>query len=371
MAGATPFLFGRVPSNKIRVMNIIKHYIIPIFIPHYGCTHQCIFCNQQKITGMTTTVDADYVRHTIEVHLQRITEQRHVEIAFYGGSFTALPLEVQQQLLDPAYQAVQKGKVNGIRLSTRPDCINEEIVENLLNFGVTVVELGVQSLDETVLAEAQRGHSCDDVTKAVEILKRRRVSFGIQIMPGLPGEDWYSLLLTANKAVALKPHFARVYPTIVIDKTELAARYLSGQYQPLSLEEAVQKSAFLKLFFEQHHIPVIRTGLQATEELDNGVTVLAGPYHPAFGELVDGYLFFQMLLKVLEVIKPSSEPIVIRHHRRDHSKIRGISNCYFKRLQQAAQRPIKLVEGCLQEGEISIEQGPTQQILSRKMLFFT
>lgn len=352
-------------------MKAIKHYIIPVFIPHYGCTHQCIFCNQQKITGVATPVDADYVQQTIDVHLERLTEQRYVEVAYYGGSFTALPLHVQRQLLLPAYQAWQNGKVNGIRLSTRPDCISEEIIENLLEFHVTVIELGVQSLDEQVLAKAQRGHTVEDVIRAVRLLKGRQIPFGIQIMPGLPGEDQYSLFATANRAVALKPHFARLYPTIVIDKTELATQYRKGHYQPLTLEKAIQNTAFLKLFFEQHSIPVIRTGLQATEELDNGTTVLAGPYHPAFGELVDGYLFYQMALKALEAAKPSPEPIIIRHHRRDHSKIRGISNCYFERLQQAAQRPIKLLEGNLQEGEICLEEGLSQQIISRKMLFFT
>jgi histone acetyltransferase (RNA polymerase elongator complex component) len=350
---------------------VIKHYIIPVFIPHYGCKHQCIFCNQQKITGMVTPVDAQHVQQTIDVHLARITERRFIEVAFYGGSFTALPLELQQRLLTPAYQALQRGQVNGIRLSTRPDCITDEIVDNLLAFNVTVVELGVQSLDEAVLIASQRGHTVDDVKNAADILRRREVSFGIQIMPGLPGEDWYSLLLTANRAIALRPHFARLYPTIVIDKTELATCYLQGLYQPLTLEAAIQKTAFLKLFFEQHNIPVIRTGLQATEELDNAGTVLAGPYHSAFGELVDGYLFFQMLLQAFEKIPHSSEPIIIRHHRRDQSKIRGISNCYFHQLQQAVHRPIKLVEGTLREGEISIEQGYLQYVISRKMLFFT
>lgn len=352
-------------------MKGIKHYIIPVFIPHYGCTHQCIFCNQQKITGAATPVDAGYVQQTIDMHVERITEPRYIEVAFYGGSFTALPINEQRQLLLPAYQAWQDGKVNGIRLSTRPDCISEEIIDNLLAYQVTVVELGVQSLDEQVLAKAQRGHTVDDVASAVHLLRGRQIPFGIQIMPGLPGEDQLSLLVTANRAVALKPHFARLYPTIVIDKTELATQYRQGQYQPLTLEKAIQHTAFLKLFFEQHSIPVIRTGLQATEELDKGTTVLAGPYHPAFGELVDGYLFYQMGLKALEAARPSTEPIIIRHHRRDHSKIRGISNCYFTKLQQAAQRPIKLLEGNLQEGEISLDEGLSQQIISRKMLFFT
>lgn len=350
----------------------MKHYIIPIFIPHYGCTHACVFCNQQKITGRLMPVSAQEITNIIHEHVKRITQVRYIEVAFYGGSFTALPTEVQQELLTPAYQALQYGQIHAIRLSTRPDCITDEIVQNLIDFGVTTIELGVQSLDDKVLEKSARGHTSVDVLKAVSVIKKTQISCGIQIMPGLPGEDWKSLIVTGQGVIRLQPDFVRVYPTLVIAGTQLAAMYENKSYTPLSLSAGVSRAAYLKTMFARHRIPVIRTGLQATEELDKKEIVLAGPYHPAFGEMVDSYLFYLMIAHFAEEVRPEkNSTLLIHHHTRDTSKLRGMSNCNIKKLQS-----IYNIKHCTLKGdgrtldEISIEYQNISYVINKTMINF-
>lgn len=314
--------------------NMMRKYIIPIFIPHYGCPHQCVFCNQRKITGLDTPVSAAEVVQIIEQHIGQIHLTRYIEVAFYGGSFTALPLAKQSQLLLPAYSYLKQGKINAIRLSTRPDCISAEIVANLKKHGVSTVELGVQSMDDNVLLAAERGHTAADVVSAVKIVRQGNLQCGIQVMPGLPGEDWSSILLTAKRVAALRPDFTRIYPTIVIADTKLADLYKAQLYKPLSLSEAIRRSAFLQLLFLQYGIKVIRIGLQATAELDDKSVVLAGPYHPAFGEMVQSYIFNIMAVKFLESLPAVAVSIKLHHHPRDTSKIRGSANANVKYWRQ-------------------------------------
>ncbi|WP_378955452.1 elongator complex protein 3 [Pelosinus sp. sgz500959] len=349
----------------------MKHYIIPVFIPHYGCTHACVFCNQQKITGQTVPVSAQEVTGIIEEHLVRITEKRHIEVAFYGGSFTALDLKVQQDLLTPAYEALQCGKIHAIRLSTRPDCITEGIVQNLINFGVSTIELGVQSLDDKVLEASARGHSSGAVVQAVAVIKKMGLSCGIQVMPGLPGEDWASLISTAQGIVQLAPDFVRVYPTLVIANTQLATMYNDGRYDALPISGGVSRAAYLKILFAQYHIPVIRTGLQATEDLGNPEIVLAGPYHPAFGEMVDSYLFYLMVAHFAEsVILEKNSKILVHHHTRDTSKLRGMSNCNIKKLQRIYNMDqLVLKADGLKLDEVLIEYQNLSYIINKKMIY--
>lgn len=350
----------------------MKHYIIPVFIPHYGCTHACVFCNQQKITGQESPVSAEEVAGIIDEHLMRITVPRHIEVAFYGGSFTALDTKVQQDLLGPAYVALQSGKIHAIRLSTRPDCITDAIVQNLIDFGVTTIELGVQSLDDKVLEASARGHNSADVAVAVAVIKKAGISCGIQIMPGLPTEDWKSLIATVQGVIRLQPDFVRVYPTLVIAGTQLAAMYENKSYTPLSLSAGVSRAAYLKTMFARHRIPVIRTGLQATEELDKKEIVLAGPYHPAFGEMVDSYLFYLMIAHFAEEVRPEkNSTLLIHHHTRDTSKLRGMSNCNIKKLQS-----IYNIKHCTLKGdgrtldEISIEYQNISYVINKTMINF-
>ncbi|EAX48707.1 Radical SAM domain protein [Thermosinus carboxydivorans Nor1] len=352
---------------------VMKHYIIPIFIPHYGCHHRCIFCNQRKITGVETSVTAEEVGKIIAIHLARLTLPRYVEVAFYGGSFTALSPAVQRALLQPASEALRNGRIQAIRVSTRPDCISLEIVDNLVRFGVSTIELGVQSLDDAVLAAAARGHDAAAVVKAVQIIKAAGVTCGLQLMPGLPGEDWPSLLRTAVAVGRLSPSFVRIYPAVVITDTDLAALYRRGQYTPLTLDEAVRRSAFLKLYFESRNIQVVRVGLQATEELSSTDTVLAGPFHPAFGEMVESRLFYYMLVSFLETCgKYPSDTFVIHHHPRDHSKVRGIArtNITLLRNRYRLGRIVLRADGYI-PGELIIETNQKRYLLNKLMLLNT
>jgi len=349
----------------------MKHYIIPIFIPHYGCTHACVFCNQQKITGRGTPVTPAEVAGIIDQHISRITEKRHIEVAFYGGSFTALDTSIQQALLKPAYNALQHGRIHAIRLSTRPDYINDEIVQNLIDFGVSIIELGVQSLDNEVLKASARGHTYGDVIQAVAVIKKLGLQCGIQLMPGLPGEDWSSLITTARGVLQLAPNFIRIYPTVVIAHTKLADMYHDGRYTPLSLLMGTARAAFLKLLFLQYKIPVIRTGLQATEDLSNHDVVLAGPYHPAFGEMVDSYLFYLMMAHAVESIAPNQQRItmLIHHHSRDTSKIRGLANRNIKKLTSIYNIDHLTLKADGQSlDEILIESQDLCYVINKKML---
>lgn len=277
----------------------MRHSIIPLFIPHVGCPHRCVFCNQVRITGETTPVTPLEVEEKIRRYVAAATELREWEAAFYGGSFTALPMPVMEALLRPATDAWRRGEIQGIRLSTRPDGIDEARLSLLKRAGVDTVELGVQSLDDAVLSAAERGHTAADVRRAVSLLRAHGFRVGLQFMQGLPGETFASLRRTARRGLALSPDFIRLYPVLVLADTKLGEDFQKGKYRPLSLVAAVASCAFLKRAFARRGIPVIRMGLQATEELDSAETLLAGPYHPAFGELVDQYLARHALRKAL------------------------------------------------------------------------
>lgn len=346
----------------------MKHYIIPIFIPHYGCAHQCVFCNQRKITGIDTPVGPAEVAVIINEHLARITKPRHIEAAFYGGSFTALPLPVQTELLETAYQALKAGKIHAIRLSTRPDAITPEILRNLSAHGVSIIELGVQSLDEKVLKLSARGHSVSHVVNAARLIKEYGFTLGIQLMPGLPGEDMNSLTKTAGLLLCLAPDIVRIYPTLVIADTKLSGLYQKGSYQPLTLREAVRRAAFLKLLCENNQIKVIRTGLQATEELSDETVVLAGPYHPSFGEMVDSYIFDLMVKLFVDRI-PECKELIIHYYFREQSKVRGLSNANTKKWQaDYGLQYIAFMPDGKVPGQLILEAGRTFYAVNKIML---
>lgn len=311
----------------------MKHSIIPLFIPHYGCPHQCIFCNQVRITGQTTPVTVSDVARIVESYLASARDPRHWEAAFYGGSFTALPLDVMEALLRPASEALAAGRIEKIRLSTRPDCISEDILSLLSRMGVSIVELGVQSLSDDVLRRAERGHTAGDAETAVRLLHERGFQAGLQFMTGLPGETMAILRESARKGAALRPDFIRLYPVLVLKDTKLAAMHLEGSYQPLTLEEAVFRCAFLKRWYQRYGIPVIRTGLQATEELDRGDSLLGGPYHPSMGELTDQYIWRHELRRVVRDI-PYGTALRILCRREDRSKLMGWKRSTWLLLQQ-------------------------------------
>ena len=262
--------------------------MIPFFIPHVGCPYVCTFCNQSRITGQSgiSHLTPDYIKETITEYVGSKRNDKFWEVAFYGGSFTAIHTDLQHQLLAPASEMLKRGIIDGIRCSTRPDAVGDEAITLLQSYGVKTVELGVQSMNDDILVDAKRSHTAEEVVEAVARLKQRGMTVGVQLLPGLKGETWETILETAVAIVKLKPDFVRIYPVLVIENTELADQYRAGEYEPLSTEQAIKYCAFLKEWFERHTIEVIRTGLQSTEELDSGNSLVAGPYEPAMGELV-------------------------------------------------------------------------------------
>lgn len=262
--------------------------MIPFFIPHVGCPYVCTFCNQSRITGQSgiSHLTPEYIQQTIKEYIGSKREDKFWEVAFYGGSFTAIHSDLQHTLLAPAHEMLRQGIIDGIRCSTRPDAVGDEAISLLQSYGVKTVELGVQSMNDGILVDAKRGHTAQEVVDAVERLKQRGMTVGVQLLPGLKGETWETILETAIAVVKLKPDFVRIYPVLVIENTELADQYRSGEYKPLSTEQAITYCAFLKEWFEEHNIEVIRTGLQSSEELDSGNSLISGPYEPAMGELV-------------------------------------------------------------------------------------
>lgn len=277
----------------------------------------------------------------IETGLQRLTHKRRVEVAYYGGSFTALPLTLQERLLQPAFEYWKAGKVQGIRLSTRPDCLSAENILLLQNYAVDTVELGVQSFDPAVLYQSKRGHTVADALYAVNSLQTAGVRTIVQLMIGLPGESAQSLLLAAEQLAMLRPQGIRIYPTVVLAQTPLATLYRQGLYQPLTLAAAIEKAAFLKWQAEQSDIKVIRVGLQATEELNTASTVIAGPYHPAFGEMVSSRLFYYLVAQLVKRANLYNFDVRIYHNPLDHSQVRGLANANLREWQEQFGLSIK------------------------------
>ncbi len=279
-----------------------RHVIIPIFVPHKGCPNDCIFCNQKKISGQLEEMTPQMIPEIIESHLATIESGAFIETAFYGGSFTAIDRTLQESLLKEAYEYVKSGKVSEIRLSTRPDCIDDDILEMLKKYGVRTIELGVQSLDDEVLKASSRGHDAACVYESAGLIKGKGFRLGIQTMTGLPGDTREKALGTARQVVAISPEIVRIYPVLVIKGTPLEMLLLNGKYDPMPLDEAVKLSAELLELYESHDINVIRIGLQATENIRGGTgsDVVAGPVHPAFRQLVESELARRRIEKIIE-----------------------------------------------------------------------
>src|SRR5699024_10808810 len=277
-----------------------KHYIIPIFVPHFGCKYNCVFCNQKKITNASTNIRANEVHSTIKKYLNYFRENSFIEIAFYGGSFTAIDIEIQKELLGVAVEYKELGIVDEIRLSTRPDAIDIEILENLKDYQVDTIELGVQSLDEEVLKASARGHSISDVYNAVNLIKSYNFKLGLQMMIGLPKDSCEKTIKTAYEFIKLKPNCVRIYPTLVINNTILEKLVGLKRYEPLNLEEAIEVSTIVLMMFYLNNINVIRVGLQITENIQMGKDVLAGPFHPAFRQLVESNIYKKIISYYIE-----------------------------------------------------------------------
>lgn len=274
-------------------MTKARGHILPFFIPHAGCPQQCVFCDQKVISGINRPPLEKEIMETMAAN-----NAHPCQLAFYGGSFTAIPEEEQLFYLRIGAVGIERGWIDGIRISTRPDAINEEVLRRLKMLGVQTVELGVQSLDNEVLKRCKRGHSAEDSLNALRKLQEADFETGVQLMPGLPGETALITLRGAAKILALRPNFLRIYPTVVIAETELAQLYQQRKYRPLSLEQAVLLSLALLLLAKEHGVRVIRMGLNPEPTLEQ--KVLAGPYHPAFGHLVKSALWRRRILWTLD-----------------------------------------------------------------------
>lgn len=273
--------------------------IIPIFVPHEGCPHDCIFCNQRKITGISTTMTADSTEKIIIESLKTIKGEADIEIAFFGGSFTAIDIEKQRELLEVAKKYKDMGEIFDIRLSTRPDAISMEKLKFLKEMGVTIIELGVQSMAEDVLTSSLRGHDKYIVYKSSYMIKSFGFKLGLQMMIGLPNDSEKNCIYTAGEFIKIHPDFVRIYPTLIIRETGLESEYNYGRYSPFSLDESIDITKKLMVMFFNNDIDIIRVGLQSTEDIQEGVDVVAGPYHPAFRELVKSRMFYDFLISIL------------------------------------------------------------------------
>lgn len=295
--------------------------IIPIFIPHMGCKNDCVFCNQNKISGCASGLTVMGAKAIIDRYLSTM-EKDWIEIAFYGGSFTGLEMSLQKAFLEMAYGYKNSKKIQAIRLSTRPDYVSHDVLKQLKRYGVDVIELGCQSFDNAVLSAANRGH---DAPTAVEACKRVMAfgfDLGIQLMVGLPLDSEEKWLFTVRQTIALNPSCVRIYPVLVIQNTALESQYLKGDYRPLDLETAILRTAEAYRLFSKKGISVIRMGLQKTDDLALGNSIVAGPYHESFGELVRSYLFKKALGRAMSGNDYENE-MVIRVHPKQVSLLVG------------------------------------------------
>ena len=279
----------------------MKKYNVSIFVPHEGCPNNCSFCNQKSISGKTSSPTKEDVISACSI-AKETAPSKNGEIAFFGGSFTAIDRDYMTMLLETAHEFVKAGYFKGIRVSTRPDCIDEEVCNVLKNYGVTSVELGCQSMVDEVLAKNLRGHTSEDVEKAVSVLRSFGFEVGLQMMTGLWGSDYEKDILTAQKIISLKPDTVRIYPTIVLENTLLEKKYHEGEYKVMSLEETVNLCAELLLMFEENDIAVIRTGLHSGGNVEEGY--VAGAYHPAFRELCESEIYMKKITSEIENISP-------------------------------------------------------------------
>ncbi len=305
--------------------------IIPIFITHEGCPHRCLFCNQGPITGQSHRVGPQEVKDEIRKWLQRSPARgRRVETAFYGGSFTALPIIRQRELLQAVQPFLDSGQVQAIRLSTRPDYIDSQSAGFLSAYGVQTVELGIQSMSNKVLTASKRGHSTEQSIKAINFLSASKLRVGAQLLLGLPAETTLSTLRGVRRLTTMKIDFVRLYPALVIKGSGLADLYHQHKYRPLTMNQTIALTARIGSILSQHHIPVIRIGLPASEELENNL--LAGPYHPALGEMVAARIFFNKIRGKLR--SPPKEPWQLTISQRDRSIFYGQKKCSLLRLQR-------------------------------------
>ncbi len=313
-----------------------KPLVIPIFIPHRGCPHQCAFCNQSIITNEQAKLpDRNRIRQEADTYLRYRGKRNRVQLAFFGGTFLGLPPEETRGLLRIAEELVTENKIDSIRCSTRPDTITSESLDMIAQFSLSTVELGVQSMDNRVLSTARRGHTARDTENAARLLRNYGIETGMQMMVGLPGDTDATAMETARAIAAFKPAFVRIYPLMVLKHSLIHKWHAQGSYTPMTLDHCVDLVAALYRIFEENGIPVIRMGLQASEILQDEDAMVAGPWHPAFGHLVFSRLMLNKTLAQLSSFPEirTSRTIALGINPASESRLRGDHNQNMKHLK--------------------------------------
>lgn len=324
-----------------------KEYIIPIFVPHLGCPNDCTFCNQKKISGQTKNVKAEDVKNTIEYYLNNFKDDnKYIEVAFFGGSFTGIDVDKQKELLSVAYEYIKNKKIDSIRISTRPDYINKEILKMLKSYGVKTIELGVQSTNDYILNKSKRGHTFEDVKKASKLIRKNGFILGHQMMVGLPESTRQDEINTAKDLIKLKPKIVRIYPVLVIKGTQLEKDYESGEYTPLTVEQAVETAKDLLVLFNKKKINVIRIGLQNTNEITDQNSkksqVVAGPYHPAFRQLVESRLWYDNIANEIKKVNSNVTHIQIDVNPSDINNAVGHKRINIEKINDTYNTDLKI-----------------------------
>lgn len=326
---------------------------VPFFISHQGCPHTCIFCDQRAISGASGILPGSAEIAEKVQAWRRSAPGRPLEAAFFGGTFTALPADTQEQLLAPLQPLLESGELTSVRISTRPDSIDPETVKRLAKQGVGTIEIGVQSMDDAILQAAGRGHDAASSESAIRCVKAHGLSAGAQLLPGLPGDTLRASLYSLERVIAAGADFVRLYPVVVLRGTELARQYESGRYRPLDLLQGVTLCKLLLLTAMKAGVDVIRIGLQAEEGLDAN-TVLAGCRHPALGQMVRSELYFDLLHQLVTAL-PGNDGISIRCHPSRLSDVAGHSKMNLGRLRKL-RGPIRITpDTSLLREEVAME----------------
>ena len=327
-----------------------KQYIIPIFVPHLGCKNSCTFCNQKSISGQKKDITKEDVRNTIELYLKNFKTENDVEreIAFFGGSFTGIEKEKQEELLEVANEYIKQGKIDGIRISTRPDYIDKEILKMLKKYKVKTIELGVQSTNDYILKKCRRGHTYEDVVKASKLIRKHGFILGHQMMVGLPESTKIDELNTAKQLAKLKPKIVRIYPVLVIKQTKLAEEYENGEYEPLELSQAIERCKEIYYFFKTKNITVIRIGLQNTDEITDprakNSQVIAGPYHENFRQLVEASMWYDSIIEKIKKFNVKVKEVEIKVNPEDVNNVVGYKRENLEKLKHLYDVEVKIVK---------------------------
>lgn len=315
-----------------------KQYIIPIFVPHLGCPNDCVFCNQKSISGESKQVTKEDVKKIIEEHLKYVKEDSKVEVAFFGGSFTGIEEAKQEELLSAAYEYIKQKKIASIRISTRPDYINKKILKRLKKYKVKTIELGVQSANDYILKKAGRGHTFKDVIKASKLIRWYGFDLGHQMMVGLPESTAVDEINTAKQLIKLKPKMVRIYPVLVIKNTKLEKDYRDGKYKPLTVTQAVEICKELVKLFAKKNIEVIRIGLQPTDTITNPESekseVVSGPFHPAFRQLVESGMWYDVIVEKIKQLNTKVKEVVVTVNPADVNNVIGQRRDNIKNLRE-------------------------------------